>query len=794
MYLGTIHSTTSTPPSSPVLLTSEDHQGLTQQDIAAVSPKLSSARSASSVASSSSRKSSTSEQHEEVVEEVGGIEDCKEETIEIAENKKEVELSASENGKTLMGEVLVMDTKTTSSFHSFEQTSSLISSSNVDMPASAPTALNTNTFKEYTTAIDDPSPTIEGLAAPDSKDSLEVQLTSVCEDLSDNLSGKDESLEDIKNRAGSVQSNDAARHDDDESDENDDFAGSKQDHNSTDSSFEMVETTNTVEELHVIPSGDEDLPLPPPPQALQATNDLNETQADIEKPNSQSSDEEGPIDVEPPLGSFVPPPPMMGLLPEDLLRPRQLSNQVQDSFDSVASQYSSENVRAEFSRSSSSDEEGPDDDQDVPSSSDVDAQTGERVPIVAAASFDSSSENQQQQHEQPKSEASPETSVSTRQEVTEIKKQMTAGDVSSSEEECVEVMTTSVGALPPPASSFDSEDSPLPAVRATRPSTALKKPSIKKASSTSESDRPAQSSSDDSSETEEDDGGKGGASSSDYDSSSAPRYTKKAGGKKKRPDSFVSDTSSDYDSLSNLDSRARPQSFLLDDEYEVITEEETADNKADDDTTTTTKTKTVDDVASSESSKSGPDVQAATKTDGETDHDLDDIDVVEHVQCTVPSSNHVEVVVENNASTSILPASQDMMTSTNQAMTNSTSPVANTPNSVSLGTLDLDLHATTLTTMSSTTTTEINNTATCELLSVDASNSVTNSVDLAHQSSVIHSNTLEEIDPLAPDGQSPLTRSSDSSSTAPGVVIGASSSTSSSISQPKNTQGSLEYE
>jgi len=128
------------------------------------------------------------------------------------------------------------------------------------------------------------------------------------------------------------------------------------------------------------------------------------------------------------------------------------------------------------------------------------------------------------------------------------------------------------------------------------------------------------------------------------------------------------------------------------------------------------------------------------------------------------------------------------MTSTNQAMTNSTSPVANTPNSVSLGTLDLDLHATTLTTMSSTTTTEINNTATCELLSVDASNSVTNSVDLAHQSSVIHSNTLEEIDPLAPDGQSPLTRSSDSSSTAPGVVIGASSSTSSSISQPKNTQ------
>merc|ERR1719239_1679281 len=41
------------------------------------------------------------------------------------------------------------------------------------------------------------SPTC-GLAAPDSKDSLEVQLYSVCDDISENLSGKEESMEDLK--------------------------------------------------------------------------------------------------------------------------------------------------------------------------------------------------------------------------------------------------------------------------------------------------------------------------------------------------------------------------------------------------------------------------------------------------------------------------------------------------------------------------------------------------------------------------------------------------------------------
>jgi hypothetical protein len=62
-------------------------------------------------------------------------------------------------------------------------------------------------------------------------------------------------------------------------------------------------------------------------------------------------------------------------------------------------------------------------------------------------------------------------------------------------------------------------------------------------------------------------------SSSDYDSSVH------AHPKGKRPESFVSDTSSDYDSLSDVGKR-RPQSFLLDDEYEVIAEEDAVENES----------------------------------------------------------------------------------------------------------------------------------------------------------------------------------------------------------------------
>ena len=197
---------------------------------------------------------------------------------------------------------------------------------------------------------DEGSPT-EGLAAPDSKDSLEVNLTSVCEDLSDNMSGKDESLEDIKYKAEVMDSTQGETvqtiMDQFENEEG------KQ-HHSSDSSFEMVETTNTVEEVYI-------------------QGDNGSKQKD-----SSSSDEEEGLNIAADLRAKLH---QIDSLP------------VQDSFDSVASQYSSEAVRAEFSRSSSSDEEGPDDSTDLPRKSSSDF-----------AAFE------------PKSDQ--ESSVSTRQEVT----------------------------------------------------------------------------------------------------------------------------------------------------------------------------------------------------------------------------------------------------------------------------------------------------------------------------------------------------------------------------------------
>merc|ERR1712106_752206 len=90
-------------------------------------------------------------------------------------------------------------------------------------------------------------------------------------------------------------------------------------------------------------------------------------------------------------------------------------------------------------------------------------------------------------------------------------------------------------------------------------------------------------------------------SSSDYDSVS------KRG--KKRPDSFISDTSSDYDSLSNVGSR-RPQSFLLDDEYDIITEEEAAESEKQQKLEISTKD---ENDTSSSSESEGPDAKRVGK-------------------------------------------------------------------------------------------------------------------------------------------------------------------------------------
>eukprot|EP00092_Neocalanus_flemingeri_P001529 GFUD01001631.1.p1 GENE.GFUD01001631.1~~GFUD01001631.1.p1 ORF type:complete len:1483 (-),score=457.12 GFUD01001631.1:238-4536(-) len=90
-------------------------------------------------------------------------------------------------------------------------------------------------------------------------------------------------------------------------------------------------------------------------------------------------------------------------------------------------------------------------------------------------------------------------------------------------------------------------------------------------------------------------------SSSEYDSVSNRG--------KRRPDSFISDTSSDYDSLSNVGSR-RPQSFILDDEYDIITEEEAAESEKQ--ATIETAENNENDTSSSSESE-GPDAKEARK-------------------------------------------------------------------------------------------------------------------------------------------------------------------------------------
>lgn len=177
-------------------------------------------------------------------------------------------------------------------------------------------------------------------------------------------------------------------------------------------------------------------------------------------------------------------------------------------------------------------------------------------------------------------------------------------------------------------------------------------------------------------------GGRGEESSSDYDSTPARM-------RKNRPASIVSDTSSDYDSHSNVGSRPRPLSQFLDDEYDIITEEEAAETKSE-------KKQEADQSSSSESH--GPELEDARTTapvippvhlslleDQEQDGD--------HDGTSLPPPPYPH------------PTHSSSVASTSAAMTS-------------------DLHAE------------------AEQTSV--------SVDLA-KTSVINSNTLEEIDPLADD-------------------------------------------
>ena len=143
-------------------------------------------------------------------------------------------------------------------------------------------------------------------------------------------------------------------------------------------------------------------------------------------------------------------------------------------------------------------------------------------------------------------------------------------------------------------------------------------------------------------------------SSSDYDSA-ANR------GKQRRPDSMISDTSSDYDSVSNVGSRtrgSRPASFLLDDEYDVITEESESRAEKDDHD---------DDDPSSSSESEGPDAKDAGKktkripppgilkeSSGEDEDQDGDEDQITSKQPFIPPTLIPELTPSSVASSSIL--------------------------------------------------------------------------------------------------------------------------------------------
>ena len=221
----------------------------------------------------------------------------------------------------------------------------------------------------------------------------------------------------------------------------------------------------------------------------------------------------------------------------------------------------------------------------------------------------------------------------------------------------------------------------------------------------------------DSSDTEDEDH-KAVESSSDYDSSSAkPR-------KGKRPDSFVSDTSSDYDSVSNQGSR-RPQSFVLDEDYDVITEEETQE----------TRSKAEEQGAKSEDEK---DISEDLSIDEKKPSEKSSVQAEVDPKKSDDSSSEEEMVVVSS-SESDGPVEKE------------TKRVDGKPGA--FGEADSDLDGISSLPLPSSMTSTVD-------LHADQSSF---NLDVA-QSSVIHSNTLEEIDPLAQDGSahpSPLTRSSD---------------------------------
>ena len=546
---------------------------------------------------------------------------------------------------------------------------------------------------------DETSPTSGGLAAPDSKDSLEVQLTSVCDDISENLSGKEESIEDLKNRAEESTS----QSEEEKNSVVDDVKGKQEelvekidiveitDDNQEDEQSKIVEKVAVVTESE-------------PVKLLAESSDSRDSSFEIVEAGEE--EEENKVD--------------------DSVQ-KIVTEVKKESIEEV----SFEQVDAAFASTKAAPVAAP-----VTSNMNEVMEIFEKIETeqVSADPKENIYQTTVKKLEEHVSIVDECIAVTVYKTGTTTTASLSRASSSSFEEAVPSGKTAMVSQDSTESSSYSaklevsntvSSDSSISKLDTTIVKADEVDDTIEEddTSDASEEAAPAKkdSSSDDSSDTEEE--GKVAAmeSSSDYDTSSAKKQSQQKRGK--RPDSFVSDTSSDYDSLSNLGEARR--SFVLEDEYDVITEEETAEMTsrrelpgADDAT---------DNSSEEEEGEPAKETVAAKKDTSEDDGMAAD-----------GSSSESEGPDEKKA--------------------NGVGPLPIPPSGVEGGVDSSDLDG-----ISSFPPTNLSSvTSTVDLHADNVS------VDVAH-SSVIHSNTLEEIDPLAQDGSaghpSPLTRSSDSSNT-----------------------------
>ena len=542
------------------------------------------------------------------------------------------------------------------------------------------------------------SPTSGGLAAPDSKDSLEVQLYSVCDDISENLSGKEESVEDIRARVDRQVSSQSEGDDqlevieeikdDDEPSRLEITAEKVQpvsgQSSSREDSFEMFESSEVDAAKSVVGEAkvEPDVMLEGIMEKFEKIETIGSTSTKVEQKveerytveydhtitsqtfttttksrrssTSSSSSEEGmKLKAQESTESNEP---AQLIAQESTESTEAVKLVMQESTESreavkLTKQEDDEsneplNMSRRSSSSSSSSEDA------VKLSAQESIESNEPAKLIAQESTDSSeavklvaqesTESSEAVHLESHSNLIKQSSADSSERVEIMTEVSTDSSISTKQENTVKKEID------------DSPVSDLPGDEVPRDKT------------------PEHS---DSSDTEEEDERKV-ASSSEYDTSASAKPNRK-----KRPDSIVSDTSSDYDS--SAPGSRRPQSFVLEDEYDVITEEETAEVR-------------------DEEKKA--DASRRSSTDEPMDDDDSSDESFGHDRSKIKKDDGISSLCPPPSSVSLLPSSL-------------------TPN---------DLHA-----------------------------DLSMSLDVA-ESSVIHSNTLEEIEDIGSAQPSPLTRSSDS--------------------------------